>query len=240
MKRILYLFIVIFALSLSSCTNIHFLSKEEMATLSNESIKKEEEDGLLTLLSDLIREDNRKDISPSSFVSILPSSYVLYEEYVPSYPYIRDRYLSHITNLVNDVINREFYFYIQENGSEIIKENSSTYIKGGVFLSKTLKDNLTPLFVEMIENDLNNNADALEEAFNESKKTFNSVRISYSNLEKANKDISLLPVSKLDNHVIAIVATSIFFSELNEREEDIRNNPSLSFDSPYSVFWKQI
>lgn len=211
-----------------------------MATLSNESIKKEEEDGLLTLLSDLIREENRKDISPSSFISILPSSFVMYEEYVPSYLYIRDRYLSNITSLVNNVINREFYSYLQENGTEVIEENSSLYIKGDVLLSKTLKDNLTTLFVEIIENDLNINMEKLEAAFSESKKTFNSVRIAYSNLEKANKDISLLPVTPLDNHVIAIVATSIFFSELNEREETIRNNPSLAFDSPYSVFWKQI
>lgn len=211
-----------------------------MATLSNESIKKEEEDGLLTLLSDLIRVENRKELSASSFISILPSSYVLYEEYVPSYSYIRDRYLEQITNLINSTINREFYSYIQENGKEIIEENSSLYVKDSVFLSKTLKDNLTPLFVELIENDLNNNAEALEEAFGESKKTFNSVRISYSNLEKANKDISLLPAVPLDNHVIAVVATSIFFSELNGKEEAIRNNPSLAFDSPYYVFWKQI
>lgn len=229
-----------FILLFFSCSNIHFLSKEEMAALSNESIRKEEEDGLLTLLSDLIREENREDISPSSFISILPSSYALYEEYVPSYSYIRDRYLSHIASFVNNTINSEFYFYIQENGTEIIEENSSLYIKGDLFLSKTLKDNLTPLFVELIENDLNNNVAALDEAFSESKKTFNSVRISYANLEKANKDISLLPVVSLDNHVIAIVATSIFFSELTEREEEIRNNPSLAFDSPYSVFWKEI
>ena len=165
----------------------------------------------------------------------LPSSFSAYEEYVPSYDYLENKYLCDVADIAAEAVEN-YMPVIKENALELAKDPLD-YIKGDTTFSNALRSKVRGELSSVILDTLQNKSSYLEESFSDVSKIFDEIRKGYASLESVGKGEYIPKAESINLDVVSIIVSDEFFNKLGREEKILKNTP-VSSDSPYSVFWE--
>ena len=182
-----------------------------------------EKSAVLTLVEDTLSSVGEECVTSGDFESALPLSYTAYEDYIPSYDEIEEKYLSSVASIVNEEITGLFSFAIL-SAADTVADNPSPYLAGESIISalrKATEESLTAALTSSLEE----REDELDSSFTESREAFGRVKKAYSALSAVSKGIYLPTARALDIKSIVSVSVDRYFFLLSEEESAFRTNP---------------
>ena len=165
----------------------------------------------------------------------LPSSFSIYEEYVPSFDDLENKYLSDVADAAVEAV-KNYMPVIKESALELAKEPLD-YIKGDTSLTNALRSKVGGELSSVIYSTLQDKSSDLEESFLGVSKIFGEIRKGYASLESVGKGEYLPDAESILFDIVSVVVSDEFFNQLGREEKTLKNTPASS-DSPYSVFWE--
>lgn len=229
MWRFLALITAISLLTLSSCATVG--GNEE-----KESVSVERERAAIELLSlDMFSSLSSFSFDSEILSEALPSSFSIYEEYVPSYDTLTEKYLSDVAKVATEAVE-SYMPVIKERALEMAKDPME-YISGDTTLTDALKKLMGGELSAVVYDTLFERKEYLDESFLTVSRIFNEIRKGYASLESVGKG-EYLPEAMsilLDN--ASMIVSDAFFTSLGSVEKTLKNTP-VSSNSPYAVFWE--
>ena len=213
MWRFLALIIAVSLLTLSSCATGGSGEEKEIISVERERAAME----LLSL---------------DMFSSL---SFSIYEEYVPSFDDLENKYLSDVADAAVEAV-KNYMPVIKESALELAKEPLD-YIKGDTSLTNALRSKVGGELSSVIYSTLQDKSSDLEESFLGVSKIFGEIRKGYASLESVGKGEYLPEAESILFDIVSVVVSDEFFNQLGREEKTLKNTPASS-DSPYSVFWE--
>ena len=165
----------------------------------------------------------------------LPPSFSIYEEYVPSFDDLENKYLSDVADAAVEAV-KNYMPVIKESALELAKEPLD-YIKGDTSLTNALRSKVGGELSSVIYSTLQDKSSDLEESFLGVSKIFGEIRKGYASLESVGKGEYLPEAESILFDIVSVVVSDEFFNQLGREEKTLKNTPASS-DSPYSVFWE--
>ena len=229
MWRFLALITAVFLLTLSSCATGNNGEEKEIVSVARERAAME----LLSL--DMFSSLSSFSFDSEILAEALPSSFSAYEEYVPSYDYLENKYLCDVADIAAEAVEN-YMPVIKENALELAKDPLD-YIKGDTTFSNALRSKVRGELSSVILDTLQNKSSYLEESFSDVSKIFDEIRKGYASLESVGKGEYIPKAESINLDVVSIIVSDEFFNKLGREEKILKNTP-VSSDSPYSVFWE--
>ena len=229
MWRFLALIIAVSLLTLSSCATGGSGEEKEIISVERERAAME----LLSL--DMFSSLSSFSIDSKILEEALPSSFSIYEEYVPSFDDLENKYLSDVADAAVEAV-KNYMPVIKESALELAKEPLD-YIKGDTSLTNALRSKVGGELSSVIYSTLQDKSSDLEESFLGVSKIFGEIRKGYASLESVGKGEYLPDAESILFDIVSVVVSDEFFNQLGSEEKTLKNTPASS-DSPYSVFWE--
>ena len=229
MWRFLALIIAVSLLTLSSCATGGSGEEKEIISVERERAAME----LLSL--DMFSSLSSFSIDSKILEEALPSSFSIYEEYVPSFDDLENKYLSDVADAAVEAV-KNYMPVIKESALELAKEPLD-YIKGDTSLTNALRSKVGGELSSVIYSTLQDKSSDLEESFLGMSKIFGEIRKGYASLESVGKGEYLPDAESILFDIVSVVVSDEFFNQLGREEKILKNTP-VSSDSPYSVFWE--
>ena len=229
MWRFLALIIAVSLLTLSSCATGGSGEEKEIISVERERAAME----LLSL--DMFSSLSSFSIDSKILEEALPSSFSIYEEYVPSFDDLENKYLSDVADAAVEAV-KNYMPVIKESALELAKEPLD-YIKGDTSLTNALRYKVGGELSSVIYSTLQDKSSDLEESFLGVSKIFGEIRKGYASLESVGKGEYLPEAESILFDIVSVVVSDEFFNQLGREEKTLKNTPASS-DSPYSVFWE--
>lgn len=229
MWRFLALIIAVSLLTLSSCATGGSGEEKEIISVERERAAME----LLSL--DMFSSLSSFSIDSKILEEALPSSFSIYEEYVPSFDDLENKYLSDVADAAVEAV-KNYMPVIKESALELAKEPLD-YIKGDTSLTNALRSKVGGELSSVIYSTLQDKSSDLEESFLGVSKIFGEIRKGYASLESVGKGEYLPEAESILFDIVSVVVSDEFFNQLGSEEKTLKNTPASS-DSPYSVFWE--
>lgn len=229
MWRFLALIIAVSLLTLSSCATGGSGEEKEIISVERERAAME----LLSL--DMFSSLSSFSIDSKILEEALPSSFSIYEEYVPSFDDLENKYLSDVADAAVEAV-KNYMPVIKESALELAKEPLD-YIKGDTSLTNALRSKVGGELSSVIYRTLQDKSSDLEESFLGVSKIFGEIRKGYASLESVGKGEYLPEAESILFDIVSVVVSDEFFNQLGSEEKTLKNTPASS-DSPYSVFWE--
>ena len=229
MWRFLALIIAVSLLTLSSCATGGSGEEKEIISVERERAAME----LLSL--DMFSSLSSFSIDSKILEEALPSSFSIYEEYVPSFDDLENKYLSDVADAAVEAV-KNYMPVIKESALELAKEPLD-YIKGDTSLTNALRSKVGGELSSVIYSTLQDKSSDLEESFLGVSKIFGEIRKGYASLESVGKGEYLPEAESILFDIVSVVVSDEFFKQLGREEKTLKNTPASS-DSPYSVFWE--
>ena len=229
MWRFLALIIAVSLLTLSSCVTGGSGEEKEIVSVERERAAME----LLSL--DLFSSLSSFSIDSEILEEALPSSFLLYEEYLPSFDDLENKYLTDVADVAVEAV-KNYMPVIKESALELAKDPLD-YIEGDTTFSNALRSKVGEELSSVVYSTLQNNSSDLEESFLGVSKIFGEIRKGYASLESVGKGEYLPEADSILFNSVSIIVSDEFFNQLGREEKILKNTP-VSSDSPYSVFWE--
>ena len=229
MWRFLALIIAVSLLTLSSCATGGSGEEKEIISVERERAAME----LLSL--DMFSSLSSFSIDSKILEEALPSSFSIYEEYVPSFDDLENKYLSDVADAAVEAV-KNYMPVIKESALELAKEPLD-YIKGDTSLTNALRSKVGGELSSVIYSTLQDKSSDLEESFLGVSKIFGEIRKGYASLESVGKGEYLPEAESILFDIVSVVVSDEFFNQLGREEKALKNTPASS-DAPYSVFWE--
>lgn len=229
MWRFLALIIAVSLLTLSSCATGGSGEEKEIISVERERAAME----LLSL--DMFSSLSSFSIDSKILEEALPPSFSIYEEYVPSFDDLENKYLSDVADAAVEAV-KNYMPVIKESALELAKEPLD-YIKGDTSLTNALRSKVGGELSSVIYSTLQDKSSDLEESFLGVSKIFGEIRKGYASLESVGKGEYLPEAESILFDIVSVVVSDEFFNQLGREEKTLKNTP-VSSDSPYSVFWE--
>ena len=229
MWRFLALIIAVSLLTLSSCATGGSGEEKEIISVERERAAME----LLSL--DMFSSLSSFSIDSKILEEALPPSFSIYEEYVPSFDDLENKYLSDVADAAVEAV-KNYMPVIKESALELAKEPLD-YIKGDTSLTNALRSKVGGELSSVIYSTLQDKSSDLEESFLGVSKIFGEIRKGYASLESVGKGEYLPDAESILFDIVSVVVSDEFFNQLGSEEKTLKNTPASS-DSPYSVFWE--
>lgn len=230
MRRTAAIIIVALSLLLSSCITMGKVETEEIDAPSER-----EKNGVAVLSVDMFSSVSSWSVEPETLSSSLSPSFTVYSGYVPNYEELEKNYLSAIAEVATGAVNELLPLLSKAVGT--LSETPREFIDGEDSLSRALKEMVGESVRMEVEKILSSPNARVDEAFSAANRSFEEIRIAYSNLSAVGKGVTLPLSSGIDAIGASQAVTDEFFSLLGKAERTLKNTPAPS-GSPYSVFWE--
>ncbi len=203
MWRFLALIIAVSLLTLSSCATGGSGEEKEIISVERERAAME----LLSL--DMFSSLSSFSIDSKILEEALPSSFSIYEEYVPSFDDLENKYLSDVADAAVEAV-KNYMPVIKESALELAKEPLD-YIKGDTSLTNALRSKVGGELSSVIYSTLQDKSSDLEESFLGVSKIFGEIRKGYASLESVGKGEYLPDVESILFDIVSVVVSDEFF-----------------------------
>ena len=215
MWRFLALIIAVSLLTLSSCATGGSGEEKEIISVERERAAME----LLSL--DMFSSLSSFSIDSKILEEALPSSFSIYEEYVPSFDDLENKYLSDVADAAVEAV-KNYMPVIKESALELAKEPLD-YIKGDTSLTNALRSKVGGELSSVIYSTLQDKSSDLEESFLGVSKIFGEIRKGYASLESVGKGEYLPEAESILFDIVSVVVSDEFFNQLGREEKTLKN-----------------
>lgn len=224
-----YLVILLIALLfLSSCVS----GKKGVDDSETDAAERE---AVTVLAGDMVSALQKGALAIDDIAPALNESYREYEDYLPSYDEIRDRYLGAVLLILEDDFVTLFKESVLSSASSL-SQSPRKYLMGEMLSPEV--ESATRTFLSLSFGSLiDEREEKMKEAFLESGESFSMVKKAYDNLNVVGVSEKLPEAEEIDKTSLITLVLDRYYSILEEEEIKLRTNP-LYGDSTYRLFWE--